>query len=157
MTFSQRMRLVKVREAIQVDSLDKETRVALWNLISPYLRAMQRTVEGSTIQEIWTEVFHQPSDSTPKSIGNSANNFTNEELWYRFIREALLNGEWNVCLDLVEFLANDDNRSRWNNQGIGVFEVDDVVAPKPDEYNSILKKYMVGFFLDLPPKRLYIM
>jgi hypothetical protein len=33
MTFSQRMRLVPVREAIQVESLDIETRNALWNLI----------------------------------------------------------------------------------------------------------------------------
>lgn len=137
MTFSQRMGLVKVRDAIQVGALDNETRIAIWNLISPYLRATQNAIGMTTIYEIWTEIFHQPSDSAPKSITNSETNLVKEERWYRFIRESVLNGQWNTCLDLVEYLANDDNRSRWDNQGIGVFDYDDVVAPKPDEYNAI--------------------
>lgn len=147
MTFSQRIGLIKVRDAIQVDSLDTETRVALWNVISPYLCATQHAIESTTIQEIWTEVFHQTIDSIPKPRDNSEVGLPNDELRYRYIKTAFLGGEWNSCLDLVEFLANDDNRSRWNTQGIGVFDYDDVVAPKPDEYNAILKKYMVGYRL----------
>ena len=147
MTFSQRMGLVKVRDAIQVGALDNETRIAIWNLISPYLRATQNAIGMTTIYEIWTEIFHQPSDSAPKSITNSETNLAKEERWYRFIRESVLNGQWNTCLDLVEYLANDDNRSRWDNQGIGVFDYGDVVAPKPDEYNAIFKKYIVGYRL----------
>lgn len=147
MTFSQRMGLVKVRDAIQVGALDNETRVALWNLISPYLIATQHAIDMTTIYEIWTEIFHQPSDSIPKSNVTSAANLAKEELWYRYIRETVLDGQWNICLDLVEYLAKDDNRCRWDKQGIGVFDAADVVAPTPDEYNAILKKYMVGYRL----------
>ena len=147
MTFSQRIGLIKVRDAIQVDSLDKETRVALWNVISPYLRATQNVIESTTIQEIWTEVFHQTIDSIPKPRTNSEVGLSNDELRYRYIKTSFLGGEWNGCLDLVEFLVNDDNRSRWDNQGKGVFDYDDVVAPTSDEYNVILKKYLVGYRL----------
>ena len=145
MTFSQRIGLIKVRDTIQVDSLDNETRVALWNVISPYLRATLNVIGSTTIQDIWTEVFHQTVDSIPKPHVNSETSLSNDELRYWYIKTFLLDGEWNSCLDLVEFLANDDNRSRWNTQGIGMFDQDDVVAPKPSEYNSILQKYMVGY------------
>lgn len=147
MTFSQRIGLIKVRDAIQVDSLDNETRVALWNVISPYLRATQHVIESTTILEIWTEVFHQTIDSIPKPHSNFEASLSNDELWYRYIKTSFLGAEWNRCLDLIEFLANDENRNRWDRQGIGVFDYDDVVAPKPSEYNSILKKYMVGYRL----------
>ena len=48
-------------------------------------------------------------------------------------------------MDLVEFLANKENRTRWDNQGIGMFDYNDVVAPEPDVHNDALKKYMVGY------------
>ena len=67
MTFSQRIGLIKVRDAIQVDSLDTETRVALWNVISPYLCATQHAIESTTIQEIWTEVFQTNRLSQPQA------------------------------------------------------------------------------------------
>ena len=149
MTFSQRNGLMKVRNVIQVDALDNETRVALWNIISPYLKAMQHVLQATTIQEIWTEVFHQTIDSKPRLSADNEASLSVDELRYRYIRESFLKGQWNRCLDLVEFLANNDNRNRWDSQGIGLFDGDDVIAPKPSEYNSILEKYMVGYrFVD---------
>ena len=149
MIFSQRIGLVNVRNVIQVDALDHETRVALWNIISPYLKAMQNIFQSSIIQEIWTEVFHQTIDSRPLPRANNEGSLSVDELRYRYIRESFLKGQWNRCLDLVEFLANNENRNRWDSQGIGLFDGDDVIAPKPSEYNSILKKYMVGYrFVD---------
>lgn len=147
MTFSQRIGLIKVRDAIQVNSLDNETRVALWNVISPYLRATQHPIRVTTIQDIWMEVFHQAIDSIPKSIAKGAINLADDELRYRFIRESFLSGQWYICLDVEEFIANNENRNRWDEQGIGYFGYSDVVAPKPDEYNAILKKYLVGYRL----------
>ncbi len=149
MTFSQRIGLVKVRDVIQVDALDNESRVALWNTISPYLKAMQRVIQSTTIQEIWTEVFHQTIDSKPQLCVSNGVSLSVDELRYRYIRESFLKGQWNRCLDLVEFLANSENRNRWDSQGVGLFDGDDVIAPKPAEYNSIFKKYMVGYrFVD---------
>lgn len=145
MTFSQRIGLMNVRNVIQVDALDNETRVALWNIISPYLKAMQRVFQSTTIQEIWTEVFHQTIDSKPQLRANNEASLSVDELRYRYIRESFLKGQWNRCLDLVEFLANKENRTRWDNQGIGMFDYNDVVAPDPDVYNVALKKYMVGY------------
>lgn len=145
MTFSQRMGFIKVRDAIQVDSLDGDTRVALWNVIAPYLDATQRAISVTTIREIWTEVFHQPIDSIPNPHTHSYVSLSNDELRYRYIKDSFLGGEWNRCLDLLEFLANDENRNRWDSQGLGMFDGDDVIAPKPSEYNSVLEKYMVGY------------
>ena len=145
MTFSQRMGFIKARDAIQVDSLDTETRVALWNVIAPYLGATLRAIEVTAIKEIWTEVFHLPIDSIPNQNTHPYVSLSNDELRYRYIKDSFLGGEWNRCLDLLEFLANNENRNRWDDQGVGVFDDDDVVAPKPSEYNLILKKYMVGY------------
>lgn len=92
MTFSQRIGLMNVRNVIQVDALDNEPRVALWNIISPYLKAMQRVFQSTTIQEIWTEVFHQTIDSKPQLRANNEASLSVDELRYRCIRESFFKG-----------------------------------------------------------------
>ena len=145
MTFSERMGLIKVRDELQVDSLDVETRTALWNIISPYLLATQAVSEASTILDIWTDVYKQTSDSVPATRRRGEVKVAKEILYYRFIRNGFLEGLWNRCLDLLEFLANQDNREKWDAQCIDFMGGYYACAPSPDDYNRVLQKYCVGY------------
>lgn len=145
MTFSERMGLVKVRESLQVDSLDEDTRTALWNIISPYLRDTQAVREATTILDVWTDLYHKTSDSVPATLRAGEGNVPKGTLYYRFIRKRFFDGQWNECFDLLEFLANQGNRERWNEQCIDLIAGYNAYAPTPDRYNVVLKSYNVGY------------
>lgn len=147
LTFSQRMGLKPVRSAIQVDSLDEETRNALWNVVFPYLNKLQVYRKVTTCSDIWVGLYHQPVDTVPSEMRRPHDyKVSNSELYCRYYRDVILNGNWSDCLELIEFMANEFNRKRWNDQGydwnIKRYEV---IAPSPEDYNYIFKKYLVGY------------
>ena len=57
MTFSQRMKLVPVREAIQVESLDNETRAAIWNSLLPFINAIKQDRSLKIARNIWMDLY----------------------------------------------------------------------------------------------------
>lgn len=146
MTFSQRMGLAKIRDAIQVDSLDSATRNAIWNLISPILNVSNNYPRSTLKLDIWTNLYQQASDTVPNVKGEYEYNIEDNKLFYRFYRGKIINGAWNECLDLVEYLAQENNRSYWSNQCYDMFaRRSEIAIPSAKTYNAIFEKYMVGY------------
>ena len=146
MTFSQRIGLAKIRDAIQVDSLDSATRNAIWNLISPMFDVSNK-YPGSTLKlDIWTDLYQQASDTVPDVKRAYEYNIEDNALFYRFYREKVIKGAWNECLDLVEYLAQENNRSYWSDQCYDMFSGRSAMAiPSAKTYNAIFEQYMVGY------------
>lgn len=146
LTFSQRMKLAPVRDAIQVEALDKETRNALWNLISPFLKTAITSSFTTVHIDIWTDLYHEASDTYPNTYRKQEYGVEKKELFYRFFRGKIIDDQWHECLSLVEFLAENEYRAKWNTQIAGAYGTPQVPkAPLPKEYNAIFEQYMVGY------------
>ena len=146
MTFSQRMKLEPVRSVMQIGSLDKETRNALWNLISPFLRNAQARKEMTVNTDIWTGLYHNTLDTVPNMGSKNEHYIQDNELFYQFFRGKVCDDTWNQCLDFVEFIAAEDNREKWSIQcyNYGLNQAD-VYVPSAKDYNSIFEQYLVGY------------
>lgn len=145
MTFSQRMGLVNVRNAIQVESLDSETRVAIWNILLPFISAIER--EYSPIaRSIWMDLYQQPADRVPQMRRAHYEIVSDEELYCRFFRQKVIDGNWYECLDFVEYVANEERRREWH---IALYDNMErkykAYVPGPDNFNGIFEQYMVGY------------
>jgi hypothetical protein len=67
-------------------------------------------------------------------------------LFYRFLREKIVNSKWNECLDLVEFLADEDNRKKWNGQCYDYMtHRNEAYAPSAKAYNRVFEENLVGY------------
>ena len=139
LTFSQRMGLVDVRKTIQTDSLDQATRNALWNVISPFFQVYAEYC--SVYLDIWTELYNETSDTRPNAAGEYADA---EKHFYMFYKNKIVDGKWNECMDLIEFLNQMYFRDKWcielNNRGFYNRK-----PPAPEAYNNIFERFMVGY------------
>lgn len=146
LTFSQRMKLAPVRDAIQVEALDKETRNALWNLISPFLKTAMVSYPATILIDIWTDLYHEASDTCPNTYRPQEYNVGKNELFYRFFRGKIIDAQWHECLSFIEFIAEKGNRAKWNARIAGAFGTpQSTMAPLPKDYNAIFEQYMVGY------------
>ena len=139
MTFSERMGLVDVRKTIQTSSLDVPTRNAIWNIISPFFQEYAKYC--SVYVDIWTELYNMTSDTRP----NAADGFAGDaEHFYMFYKNKIVDGKWNECMDLIEFLNQMYFRDKWcielNNSGFSNRK-----PPAPEAYNNIFERFMVGY------------
>lgn len=146
MTFSQRMKLVPVREAIQVESLDNETRAAIWNSLLPFINAIKQDRSLKIARNIWMDLYQQPADVVPPTRRYSYENVSGEELYCRFFRQKVIEGKWYECLDFVEYVANEKRRHYWNQEFYDyVGRCYKAFVPGPDNFNVIFERYMVGY------------
>lgn len=145
MTFSQRMKLVPVREAIQVESLDSETRAAIWNILLPFISAIEREYPPIA-RSIWMDLYQQPADRVPQMRRAHYEIVSDEELYCRFFRQKVIDGNWYECLDFVEYVANEERRREWH---IALYDNMErkykAYVPGPDNFNGIFEQYMVGY------------
>lgn len=150
-TFSQRIGLKPVRSAFQVDSLDEETRNALWNVMVPFLQQVQYRENVTVGRDIWTGLFHQAADTVPATRHRGEyDSILDGELFVRYFRSVIIERNWNECLDLIEFMVDEKRRTKWNNQFynviIGRYEA---VAPTAEDFNAVFKQYLVSYrFVD---------
>ena len=146
MTFSQRNGLVKVRDALQIDSLDETTRNALWNLISPFLLKVSLCENATFNLDVWTGLYHEASDTVPNTRRQYEYNIRDSELFYRFFREVVIDGKWNECFDFIEFIADEDNRKRWSEQCYDYrTRRNEANAPSAKAYNLVFEENLVGY------------
>lgn len=145
LTFSQRMGKKPVRTALQVDSLDRETRNALWNLVGPFFKCSQRSNHVTICKDIWTDFYHEASDTAPQMRTPWDNNPSADELFYRFFRSKIIDEDWTECLDLVEFVVDDFHQDRWNRQLESVLCKNGPFIPTAAEFNPIFEYFMVGY------------
>ncbi len=147
LTFSQRMGLSPVRTALQVESLDEETRNALWNLIYPFVIYGISEKNLELYRYIWTRLYHKTSDSFPG--GQHAVGEANERIpqaFYQFFRRVILEHPWYECLDFVEFIADEVNQEYWSQQcPMWFMDNDEGCAPTAGEFNMLFEQYLVGY------------
>ncbi len=139
MTFSQRMGLVDVRKVIQTKDLDQPTRNALWNVISPFFKGC--AAHCSVYTDIWTELYNETSDTRPIAAGRYADD---EEHFYVFYKSKIVDGKWNECLDLIEFLNQMCYKDKWWSElrERGYYDKE---APSTAAYNDVFERFMVGY------------
>ena len=145
LTFSQRMGKKPVRTALQIDSLDRETRNALWNLVGPFFECAQHTNYVTICKDIWTDFYHEASDTVPQMRTPWDNNPSDDKLFYRFFRSKIIDEDWTECLDLIEFVVDDYHQDRWNRQLELLFCKSGPFAPSAAHFNTVFERYMVGY------------
>lgn len=147
LTFSQRMGLTPVRTAMQVESLDNETRNAIWNLIYPFIHYGISEKNLQIYRYIWTGLYHKTSDSCPgEQQGICAANGRIPQAFYQFFRQVILKHPWNECLDFVEFIADEGNQECWSQQyPLWGMDNDDGFAPSEGDFNALFEQYLVGY------------
>lgn len=139
MTFSERMKIVNPRTMIQVESLDEETRNAIWNVIAAFFKGYSS--ECTVYRDVWTELYHKTSDTHPKI----SYCYDEEECFYRYFRSVILEGAWNQSFDLVEFLVEGPYLSKWNEQIIRSRGRVHYYVLKGDSFNKVFEKFLVGY------------
>ena len=138
-TFSQRMGLAEIRKTIQTNDLDQPTRNALWNVISSFFKGC--AAYCSVYTDIWTELYNETSDTRPNVAGKYADDDVH---FYKFYRGKVVDGVWNECLDLIEFLNQVYYKDLWRAQ-LQKHYLFDKEAPSAYAYNYVFEKFLVGY------------
>ncbi len=109
MLFSQKKGLTPIKNAIQIDDIDKDLRVALWNTLDVfYLGNIRKKnwrhrcnyIQNNLIDKIWKDYFKQPLDSISIDTSNTV----------KIIREYILdNAQWYNVYDFIEFVSKNYN------------------------------------------------
>lgn len=125
--FSQRSGLKPFRLTMQVDDMDKNLRIDIWNAVMQHyvpidgvhLRPNSATPITNFFSAIQTEFFNEPIDQMPDNTFQFQFKLKNAILDYL---------EWNQVYDLIEFLAHE-------------FKKDDTNQEFMDDCNKILEKH----------------
>lgn len=137
--FSERHGYKPIREQIQKESVDKETRTLLWNYLKvvlwdewePYRYGWTTHSEhvNQLMRRMWVHHFNASLDNLPAFDPYETNGA------YGIIKRDLMEGKWFEVYDFLEFVVQN-----WSGGG-----VDDIAVG----INSILEKQLCGFrFVD---------
>lgn len=102
-SFSQRMGIIPIKDSIQVNSMDDDLRVSLWNAVGGFFfpnledhSAIRRhSSAAKLLAQIWVNYFKQPLDDQPP-IWSAAK---------EILRGFFFTCPWNEVYDFVEFVA----------------------------------------------------
>ena len=108
-SFSERLGLKPVREAIQGRFLDAATRAQLWSAIAlsvPEYRndlryPFEHTWMYSLYQEIWADLLKKPVDEMPRT----------QDYIRSALKRIVIDGEWYEAYDVIEFMINSERHS----------------------------------------------
>jgi len=112
-SFSQRMGFKPVKSVLQIDDIDSELEVALWNaiidniqdfLLAPIDEPGDYNKSWSAKQfarGIWVDFFKKTSDTFPFIYSSST-----VKSYFKQIKEDFFKFEWYELYDFLEFLAN---------------------------------------------------
>lgn len=133
--YSERKGLKTVRETLQIDSLDAETRVALWNWFQlvhwdrvHYFRNEDESGRASLLWSYWCFHFKRPYDEMPDTTPPLV----------REIKEVVLKGTYNEVYDIIEFAAN---KFTFNQNPVYANEQNEKFR---NGCNNLFRRYMVG-------------
>lgn len=155
MLFSRRKGYKKVRDLIQIESLDVSSKNLLWTLLyEEILRKYNyidptgysgRAVSGSNLEPflkaLWIDVLEKPTDTIPPDIQDA----------YKIVREKFFNSQWYVIFDIFEIaflrgskiIRPDDFQKKVNyafeKENIGYRMINGKISQitDPEELNSI--------------------
>ena len=93
--FSERLGFVKPKDVLQIECASEELRMSLYNVVRGVLGDYGHDSPSESVcKELWTLKWHRPIDTFP---------FYSHE-FYRELNKWVLDGEWYVCYDLLEFV-----------------------------------------------------
>lgn len=100
--FSQRMGIKPVKSAIQVDSMDDDLRISLWNALIKYYwdkseLNYKEYKKDKLVELLWTDYFKLPLDDIK---------YKNWYDIFELIRNYFFKCQWNEVYDFIEFIAN---------------------------------------------------
>ena len=107
MTFSQRYGYTPVKDALQFESMDKELRNSLWNVVyvylgspSPISGALPDPVLRIIYKALWADFFKlQLDDFNPRRL----------EILLKHLKGLIIYGDWYEAFDVIEFIASMDS------------------------------------------------
>ncbi|NUY82469.1 hypothetical protein HUK80_16305 [Flavobacterium sp. MAH-1] len=119
MRFSQRIGKTKVKDVLQIESIDLDLKNRLWNIIlenffenlSDYSSRYEESHRGEYCKIIWKEFFHNTIDTI--SQYDDGRVFWSGFL--RFFREWYFRAEWYEIFDFIEYVAFLDQNYIHNN------------------------------------------
>jgi AbiJ-like protein len=137
--FSERHGYKPIREQIQKESVDKETRTLLWNYLKvvlwdewePYRYGWTTHSEhvNQLMRRMWVHHFNASLDNLPAFDPYETNGA------YGIIKRDLMEGKWFEVYDFLEFVVQNWSGGGVDNIAVGI--------------NSILEKQLCGFrFVD---------
>ncbi|WP_138275765.1 AbiJ-NTD4 domain-containing protein [Rhodoluna limnophila] len=132
LSFSQRAGKTPIRKVFQIDELDHETRVALWNIVFDKLSEVQhRQASGDLYRkvtsDVWALDFRKPKDEEP-----------HENRVWDLVKDRIQNGEWFLVLDVLEsFVANLADSGSWQSS-----EFSESAA---NAFNELFQANLVGY------------
>lgn len=110
-TFSQRVGLVPLEKAIQLEAIDQELRNGLWNVMDVLAWDLYRPFDynyedstekiGNLVHSIFLSLYKMAYDAMPK-LQNAK---YGDEQAFPVLRNVVMTGKWNEVYDLVDFIA----------------------------------------------------
>lgn len=144
MYFSKRNNFTLKRTVIQTESLDEQTRNALWNVIGPYL--LKYADNSGAYIDLWSNLYEKTSDSTP--VSNNVNDDRSTR-FYKFFRKEILEGSWFVAFDIIEFLVDEYNTKKWKNRTYSRCNRCSDPVLRAVDFMPVFERYMIGYrFID---------
>lgn len=122
--FSQRKGIKPVKSIIQVDNIDEDLRIGLWNALTMFyweqvtneLIPFNKNV-GILFKKIWLDYFKIPLDTQNYYWKSPFDTLSDH--WpdtYKNIRKYFFDSEWNEVYDFIEFIANNYPEDDVNNE-----------------------------------------
>lgn len=93
-SFAERVGHRATRTVVQSDSLDNDTRVALWNVFSVIKDMLDTDLETPVLTAVWMWEFHSPHDKRP----------LDHHVWIE-IKTFIMRRQWWEVLDLIEAIV----------------------------------------------------
>lgn len=131
-SFSQRYGYKPIKNIVQVEAVDNDLRIGLWNKLDSYY--WSRVANGWALtsdpnkhlrwllEQMWSEYFKLPIDAIGKSW----------TIVYKYLRDYYFSCAWNEVYDFIEFVANHYYNDAVNNN----FR---------EECNTVLKREVAGY------------
>lgn len=136
-SFSERHGYKQVRNLIQRDELDDETRTELWNVLGTIQEIFEQiqartsyapdTTKDNVLLAIWTWEFKKARDEKP----------SDRRLW-ALVKTLVLTGEWWAVLDLIEAFVGYLDRYQTS-------ETDELVGVITDAFNNRFEHFLVAY------------
>ncbi|WP_223158189.1 AbiJ-NTD4 domain-containing protein [Thermomonas carbonis] len=95
------MGLKSINQLVQLESMNDDLRVGLWNALDRDLFAKERFNDSDFTEALWRYYFKWPVDSRPITNNGFGAGYT--RVWEQ-IRKHFFEGSWNEVYDFVEFV-----------------------------------------------------
>jgi hypothetical protein len=127
-SFAERMGHRQARSAVQSDSLDDDTRVALWNVFSITKDLLDPDFESSVLTGVWIWEFKNAHDKRPDY---------DHRIWAE-VKAYILRRQWWEVLDLIEAIV----RQMWKHADAYSSDAPEAIA---GGFNNCFERFLVGY------------